>query len=114
MHGYDGRGCLRVGGAGMISKTLLFSENCPQPEISLQCTGNAVFYRQYFQTGILRDKLKDGLLSLRRSSRLSESKKPLYYVIFVSKKQGYSWVSKETDFDTAISTYRSVIFEEFI
>jgi hypothetical protein len=98
----------------VISREQLFSSFCPQPEYSLSDTGTAVHYRALFQSGILRDKLQNGLLSLRRSCRVSDTNEPLYYVIFASATPGHSWVSEETDYDTAFSTYSAVIYEEYI
>ncbi|WP_048140519.1 hypothetical protein [Methanosarcina horonobensis] len=98
----------------MISTDLLLSDDCPQPEIDFKGTGKAVIWKRMFQTGILQDKLPDGLLSLRRYPGRSAQNEPLYYVIFASPIPGYSWVSEESDYETAFSTYSSLVYEEFI
>lgn len=102
----------------MIRKDLLFSDDCPQPEISTINTGKSVIYGniqltpfEFFNNAVLRDEIRNGELQLRLSTSLP---KPTYYVKFSSPIPGHSWISKDMDFETAISTYSAVIHEEFI
>lgn len=95
----------------MISQDLLFSDNCPQPDLSPSSPGICAHYNWLHSGGgVLRDVLPSGATIWLHKSIDQDT----YFVAYFSSQPGRTWFSNETDYETALSTYSAVIFEEFI
>ncbi|WP_440944984.1 hypothetical protein ACSAZL_12550 [Methanosarcina sp. T3] len=60
---------------------------------------------------LFMDVLSSGILKLIQVAYRPE---PRYIVMFSSTIPGRVWVAKESDYETALSTYSAVISDEFI